>query len=284
MRDSTIKIVSLTVLLGLALSCGGGGGSIQPPPKGATSYYVDCSAATNGDGTQDSPWNALSSTNVISFGPGDQLLLKRGTTCQGALSPVGSGSSDATIVIDSYGTGAQPIIDGGTSNAAISLTDQQYWEIRNLEIVGGNKFGVFISGNTPKSSLNHFHLINLNVHGAHYPSTNTRDSGEVFISPAGVHQIVNDVLLDGVSAHDTQVSEGIVAIVRLPSPPPIYRLLSVSYRHILISYNSILQRRVRRGFCPVFLLADYVYTRWYPVGYSCARSQKRQVGRRACLH
>src|SRR5271165_2252955 len=210
MRTLTVKIVLLMVLLGLALSCGGGGDSIQPPPKGASSYYVDCSAATNGDGTQASPWNSLSGANATIFGPGDQLLFKSGTACQGALSPVGSGSSDSPIAIDGYGTGAQPIIDGGTNNAVISLTDQQYWEIHNLEIVGGNRFGVVISGNTPNSSLSHFHLINLNVHGAHYTSTNTGDSGEVFISPAGVHQIVNDVLLDGVSAHDTQVSEGII--------------------------------------------------------------------------
>jgi hypothetical protein len=209
-RTLGVKIVLLTVLLGLALSCGGGSGSIQPPPKGTASYYVDCSAATNGDGTQASPWNSLSGANATAFGPGDQLLFKGGTICLGALSPAGSGSTDAPIVIDAYGTGAQPIIDGGTSNAVISLTDQQYWEIRNLEIVGGNKFGVFISGNTANSSLNHFHLINLNVHGAHYTSTNTGDSGEVFISPAGVHQILNDVLLDGVSAHDTLVSEGII--------------------------------------------------------------------------
>ena len=75
-----------------------------------------------------------------------------------------------------------------------------------MEIVGGNKFGIFISGNTANSSLNHFHLINLNVHGAHYTSTNTGDSGEVFISPAGVHQIVNDVLLDGVSTRSLKSS------------------------------------------------------------------------------
>lgn len=121
----TVKIVSLTVLLGITLSCGGGGGSIQPPPKGAASYYVDCSAATNGDGTQASPWNSLSGANATIFRPGDQLLFKRGTTCQGALSPAGSGSSDAPIVIDVYGTGTQPIIDGGTNNAVISLTGQQ---------------------------------------------------------------------------------------------------------------------------------------------------------------
>ena len=45
--------------------------------------------------------------------------------------------------------------------------------------------------------------------------------------------------------------------VRLPPLPQISRLLSIAYRHILISYNSILRRRVlRRAALTVFLLAD----------------------------
>jgi parallel beta-helix repeat protein len=189
---------------------GGGGGSPHQPPAGPPSYYVDCSASTNGSGTQASPWNSLATVNAVSFLPGDQLLLKRGTSCQGALKPLGSGSSGSPIVIDAYGAGAQPVIDGGMNDAVITLSDQQYWEIRNLEIVGGNKFGIFVWGNTPSSSLNHIHLINLNLHGAHFISTTTRDSGEVYMSPAGMNQVLNDVLIDGVSAHDSQASQGIL--------------------------------------------------------------------------
>jgi len=125
MRTFNIKITLLTALLAVTLGCGGGNTGSTPPPKGAASYYVNCSAATDGDGTQASPWNSLSGANATIFRPGDQLLFKRGTTCQGALSPAGSGSSDAPIVIDVYGTGTQPIIDGGTNNAVISLTGQQ---------------------------------------------------------------------------------------------------------------------------------------------------------------
>lgn len=178
----------------------------QPGPT----YYVDCSAPANGNGTQTSPWNTLDSANAVSFAAGNQLLIKRGTTCQGALNPAGSGSSGAPIAVDAYGTGAAPVIDGGTSSVVIHLMDQQYWEIRNLEIVGGNKFGIFIEGSTSNSALNHFQLINLNVHGAHYVSTGTGDSGEVVIRPTGAHQIVNDVLIDGVTAHDSQVYAGIL--------------------------------------------------------------------------
>jgi len=189
--------------------CGHGGSSSTTTQAGPT-YYVDCSAPANGDGTQTSPWNTLTSANAVSFTAGNQLLLKRGTICQGALNPAGSGSSGAPIAVDAYGAGAAPVIDGGTSSAVVHLTDQQYWEIRNLEIVGGNKFGIFIEGTTSNSALNHFHLINLNVHGAHYVSTGTGDSGEVVIRPTGVHQVVNDVLIDGVTAHDSQVYAGIL--------------------------------------------------------------------------
>ena len=40
---------------------------------------------------------------------------------------------------------------------------------------------------------------------------------------------------------------GFVDAAQLPSPPPISRLLSIVYRHILISYNSILRRRFPAG-------------------------------------
>src|SRR5690242_7462326 len=51
----------------------------------ATSYYVDCSARTSGNGSQTSPWNNLVSANSTVFAPGDQILLKRGTRCVGEL-------------------------------------------------------------------------------------------------------------------------------------------------------------------------------------------------------
>jgi len=172
-------------------------------------YYVDCSAAGNGNGSKSHPWNTLSSPDAFTFRPGDKLLLKRGVTCQGTLFPGGSGSSDAPIVIDAYGVGAQPIIDGGYNEEAILLSDQQYWEIHNLEIVGGYQYGIFIWGDNANSSLNHFYLINLNLHDAHYVTTTFDDSGEVEIQTNGVHQLVNDVLIDGVTAHDSHVAAGI---------------------------------------------------------------------------
>ena len=102
-----------------------------------------------------------------------------------------------------------PIINGGNATAALKLFDQQYWEINNLEIIGGNLYGVYVSGNTPNTTINHVYLRNLNVHDAGYMSTKRADSGEVFMSAKAAGEIFNDVLIDGVIAHDSHVSEGI---------------------------------------------------------------------------
>ena len=180
-----------------------------PPPLRSAAYYLDCSARQDGNGTQASPWNSPAIVNAFTFLPGDRLLLKRGAVCNGDLRPLGSGKANAPIVIDAYGTGAQPVINGGSAKGALTLLNQQYWEINNLDITGGNLYGVYVSGNTPNTSINHIFLRNLNVHGATFTSTKRADSGEVFISPTGAGQIVNDVLIDGVTAHDSHVSEGI---------------------------------------------------------------------------
>ncbi len=183
--------------------------SPPPPPSPGSHYYLDCSANQNGNGTETSPWNSLLSVNAFAFRPGNHLLLSRGTACNGSLAPQGSGAPNAPIVIDAYGTGSQPVINGGGAEEAFKLFNQQYWEVNNLEITGGTRYGVYISGNIPHTSLSHLYLRNLNVHGATYTSTKRADSGEVFIATNAAAQIVNDVLIDGVTAHDSHVSEGI---------------------------------------------------------------------------
>jgi Right handed beta helix region len=184
--------------------------SVSPLPANFANHYIDCSARQNGDGTETSPWNSLTSVNGFSAHSGDHLLFKRATTCNGVLAPQGSGSASASIVIDAYGTGVPPVIDGGHAEEAVKLFNQQYWEINNLEITGGNLYGVYVTGDVPNSTLNHIYLKNLDVHGANFTSTKRSDSGEVFISPNGSRQTLNDILVDGVVAHDSHVSEGII--------------------------------------------------------------------------
>ncbi|WP_194904298.1 ricin-type beta-trefoil lectin domain protein [Catenulispora rubra] len=181
-----------------------------PAQAAASAHYVDCSQGTNGNGTQASPWNNVASVNAVTYGAGDQILFARGTTCSGALHPAGSGSAAAAISIDAYGTGALPVInDGSADNAVVELNDQSFWDISNLEIVGGVHFGVYITGNTATASLHHFHLTNLNVHGATFDQKNRGLDGEVYIYPNVAGETISDVVIDSVTAHDSKVSEGI---------------------------------------------------------------------------
>ncbi|WP_327075136.1 right-handed parallel beta-helix repeat-containing protein [Kitasatospora purpeofusca] len=105
---------------------------------GGTTRYLDCSAASNGDGGQATPWNSLATANAYVFGPGDRLLLKRGTTCTGTLKPQGSGSAAAPVTLAAYGTGTdRPVVAGSASStekAAVHLYNVEQWEIRDLEI------------------------------------------------------------------------------------------------------------------------------------------------------
>jgi hypothetical protein len=163
---------------------------------------------SNGTGTQASPWNTLASVGAATFSPGDQLLFKRGMTCSGILAPLGSGTTASPIVIDAYGTGPQPIIDGGMNLAAVQLINQQGWEINNLEVVGGDYYGVNIAGTAANAAYTHFRLTNLNIHGAHHITTGN-DSGEVFITIGNAGETFNDILIDGVTVHDSEVFYGI---------------------------------------------------------------------------
>ncbi|MEY9892475.1 hypothetical protein ABIA31_006152 [Catenulispora sp. MAP5-51] len=112
-------------------------------PSSGTAWYLDCSAATGGNGSQGSPWNTVASADAHTFAPGDSLLLKRGTTCTGQLAPRGSGTAAAPITLDAYGTGANPTVAGNgvaaagspaLGGGAVQLTDQSYWIIQNLKV------------------------------------------------------------------------------------------------------------------------------------------------------
>jgi len=104
-------------------------------------YLVD---ATTGDDANSglSPaeaWQSLSKVNSMVFQPGDRILFKSGTRYSGQLAPRGSGNAidgkPNPIVIDRYGEGARPRIDGeGKVPSTLYLFNVEYWEVSGLEI------------------------------------------------------------------------------------------------------------------------------------------------------
>jgi hypothetical protein len=100
-----------------------------------TVYYVDCSAASDGDGSSGAPWNSLADPDGHVFVAGDTLSFNAGTTCDGTLTPQGSGASGSPITVDAYGSGAAPVIEGGgATEATIHLVNQSNWTISGLKV------------------------------------------------------------------------------------------------------------------------------------------------------
>lgn len=150
--------------------------------------------------------------NAKTFAPGDQLLLKRGTTCTGTLHPLGSGSAaNGSISIDAYGTGALPIIAGGGGTDAIYLHNQEYWEISNLEVTntgavkGANaRRGVYVVLENYGTG-NHYKISNLNIHDVNGNNSKEVDgSAGILFSVLGTTtpSAFNDVVIDGNTVAD----------------------------------------------------------------------------------
>ncbi|WP_164821473.1 carbohydrate binding domain-containing protein [Paenibacillus koleovorans] len=180
-----------------------------------TNYYVDCSAGSNGSGTIGSPWNTLSSVNShAAFQPGDQILLKKGTSCTGQLAPQGSGSSGSPITIDSYGSGAAPIINGAGVTATIYLFNQQYWIIQNLEVTNisgtvANRSGIKVLNNGG-GTLNYIRILNNNIHNV--DGSNGRGTGGIVVhASTGAGDKYNGVLISGNTVTDVD-RDGIIVI------------------------------------------------------------------------
>jgi hypothetical protein len=173
----------------------------------AANYYVDCSASSNGNGTESLPWNTLSSVNTQSFSGGDTILLKRGTTCYGMATPQGSGSSSAPITLGAYGGGARPIISAGSNPAAIKLYNQQGWHIQDIETTGGNPQGIYISGNS--GTLSHFRITNVLVHDVGGSATG-KGTGLINMDVEwGSGAVLNDIIIDNAVAYNTDQWMGI---------------------------------------------------------------------------
>ncbi|WP_157869047.1 right-handed parallel beta-helix repeat-containing protein [Streptomyces atriruber] len=104
----------------------------------ASTYYVDCAAGDDSSsGTSaGAAWRTVARASGHTFGPGDRLLLKRGTSCTGVLAPKGAGAAGAPVRIDAYGgkRAAKPRIEGGGARAALHLVNTEQWEIRNLDL------------------------------------------------------------------------------------------------------------------------------------------------------
>ena len=102
----------------------------------AATWYVD-SAAGDDARAGSSPrtaWRSLAPVAARDFAPGDRILLKSGSVFREALRPHTSGAPKAPLVIDRYGEGPLPRIEGAGAEDAVLLYNVHDIEVRNLEI------------------------------------------------------------------------------------------------------------------------------------------------------
>lgn len=135
-------------------------------------YYVDAIQGNDlNTGLSDTAaWKTLTRVNAATFGANNKILFKAGGVWIGRLYPKGSGLAGWPVIIDMYGTGSKPLIDGNgmTGTGVVYLYNQQYWEINNLEITNnaateGDRRGVRVEAEN-YGTANHIYLKNLFVH------------------------------------------------------------------------------------------------------------------------
>lgn len=180
-RALAVGLAAVLVATGAALPAGATPTAPTVPAAPAAAgadpslHFVDCAAPTDGDGTLASPWSSLDTVAAHVLEPGDRLLLKRGSTCHGALRTQGSGTEGAPIVLDAYGDpeDGYPVVAGGGVPDAVLLENQEHWEVRNLEITNvdadpaarytAQRRGLTIR-NVDQGQLSHFRVEGLYIH------------------------------------------------------------------------------------------------------------------------
>lgn len=161
-------------------------------PAAGTHYYLSCGSGNDSSaGTSTSTaWNTLAKASSVTFGPGDTLSLRDGTTCTGVLTPHGSGTASAPITINSYGSGNLPKIVGNNARATIYLHNVQGYELDNLDVSDlstsssnpNPQTGIYIE-NTDYGNGNHYVVNGVNVHniaGCDCPNPGQPSGGVVF--------------------------------------------------------------------------------------------------------
>lgn len=135
-------------------------------------YYMDSITGddSNGGTSPRRAWKTLARLNEQQFNPGDRILFKAGTEYIGSFHPKGSGTEELPIVVDKYGKGDKPILNGdGQELYTILLADNDHWNIKNLEIMNKGKEavpgrkGIWIQVNG-RSDSKHILLKRLIVH------------------------------------------------------------------------------------------------------------------------
>ena len=98
-------------------------------------FYIDNVLGNdkNPGTSQEYPWKTIERAHQKKYEAGDVILFRRGGKWNTMFSPGGNGTVEEPIVIDAYGEGELPWIDGSGAQAAIRLDRVDYWTVRNIK-------------------------------------------------------------------------------------------------------------------------------------------------------
>ena len=137
------KLALATILL-LIVSCIGTGLSLNSCTCEPDAYYIDPLEGNdaNSGRTPDKAWKSLERVKELTLLPGEQLLLKRGTTLNGQLEISAQGTAGKPAVVGTYGEETLPkpcIVCDDTSLYAVRVFNSEYVTVCDLEIVNTGK-------------------------------------------------------------------------------------------------------------------------------------------------
>lgn len=118
----------------------------------AATVYIDCSCSTNGDGTgQTCGANGPKNAPVTTVSANTDYKYKTDVTCNLASTAITINQSAVTI--SSYGTGAKPIITGGSTAYPIVLNTTNGSTISDIAITNGSSGGLNVNGSAVNSVI-----------------------------------------------------------------------------------------------------------------------------------
>ena len=193
-------------------------------------YYVDAALGrdTFSGTAPNRAWRTLNKVNSKTFLPGDNLLFKAGQTWTGQLHPLGSGAAGNFIKIDIWaGTEKAKIVGNGVGQkcgalgppvaGAVYLVDQDYWEIRNLDVTNHGTPGCEIVGIKVRNTISHpdamhIYIGNVNVHdvngmvngfyGVNAGIAVTSDMNTAHPNPTWPNPVWNDITIENNTLSD----------------------------------------------------------------------------------
>lgn len=135
---SKISVVFFAAVLTSVFSCSSCTKDNEKDSLTGTHYFLD---SQNGDDSNDglsteTPWKTYKNLKTLKLQAGDHIYFKRGSVFTGRLNLTGKGTKNNRIVIDAYGEGAKPSLQGtGLEQYAVKIYNSDYMTIQNLEIV-----------------------------------------------------------------------------------------------------------------------------------------------------